>query len=153
MRSIVDHYRTLTWNYERAAGLKRRPTAFTDRRSTDRSYLQWSIDTWTRRAYLARREALAKIQRRLSVHLPKPPTLYAQLAKRVAYSRRLALRLREIYPGKVSRQFASAAGATSRQTLQLWQERSAIAAVAVSEHGVDLLPIPARLNESFMCIH
>ncbi|MFL5963532.1 MAG: hypothetical protein ACJ757_11650 [Gaiellaceae bacterium] len=153
MRSIVDHYRTLTWTYERAAHLKRTPASFSDRRSVDRRYLQWSIDTWTRRAYLARREALAKIQRRLSLHLPKPPTLYAQLSERVTYSRRLALRLRKIYPGRVSRRFASATGATGRETLRLWQQRSALAAVAVSEHRLDVPLIPAWLNDSFMCIH
>src|SRR5207245_2615362 len=50
MRSIVDHYRTLTWTYQRAAHRRKTPTSFTDRRSDDRSYLQWSIDVWTRRA-------------------------------------------------------------------------------------------------------
>jgi hypothetical protein len=153
LRSIVNHYRTVTWAYERAADLKKTPTSFRDHRSTDRAYLQWSIDTWTRRAYVARRAALAKIQHRLAVRLPKPPTLYAQLSRRVGYSRRLALSLRRIYPGKVSRRFASATGATGRETLQLWQQRSAFAAIAVSEHGLDRAPIPAWLNDSFLCIH
>lgn len=152
MRSIVDHYRTLTWTYERAADRKKTPTSFSDHRSTDRSYLQWSIDAWTRRADLARRAALAKIQRRLAVHLPKSPPLYAQLAARVRYTRSLALNLRRIYPGRVTRSFASATGATGRETLQLWQRRSALAAVAVSEHRLDLA-IPAWLNDSFLCIH
>jgi hypothetical protein len=152
LRSIVDHYRTVTWAYQRAAGEKRTPTAFSYRRSADRAYLQWSIDTWTRRAYLARRAALATIQRRLAVRLPKPPTLYAELSDRVTYSRRLTLSLRRIYPGKVTRRFASATGSTGRATLQLWQERSALAAVAVAEHGTGPA-IPAGLNDSFMCIH
>ncbi|HEY8646022.1 MAG TPA: hypothetical protein VIL77_09120 [Gaiellaceae bacterium] len=153
LRSIVDYYRTLTWTYERAAERKKTSTSFSDRRSTDRSYLQWSIDAWTRRADLARREALTKIQRRLSVHLPRSPSLYARLSARVTYSRRLALSLHEIYPGKATRSFASATGATGRETLRLWQVRSALAAVAVSEHGLALLPIPASLNDSFLCIH
>jgi hypothetical protein len=153
LRSIVDHYRTLTWTYERAADRKKTPTSYSDRRSSDRAYLQWSIDTWTRRADLARREALAKIQRKLAVQLPKSPQLYARLSARLTYSRRLTLSLRKIYPGRVTRSFASAAGATDRETLRLWQRRSALAAVAVAEHGENLMAIPASLNASFMCIH
>jgi hypothetical protein len=153
MRSIVYHYRTLTWTYERAADQKRTPTSFSDRRSTDRAYLQWSIDAWTRRSDVARREAVAKIQHRLAVHLPKSPSLYARLSKRVAYTRQLTLSLRRIYPGKVTRTFASATAATGKATLQLWQRRSAQAAVAVSEHGENVPAISAALNASFMCIH
>jgi hypothetical protein len=152
MRSMVDHYRQLTWTYERAADRKRTPTAYSDRRSTDRAYLQWSIDTWTRRADQARRKALAKIQKGLSVKLPKSPPLHARLSARVTYSRQLALNLRRIYPGKVTRTFASARGPTGGETLRLWQQRSALAAVAVAEHRLDQL-IPAWLNDSFMCIH
>jgi hypothetical protein len=153
MRSIVDHYRTLTWTYERAAHEKKTPTSFSYRRSSDRAYLQWSIDAWTRRADVARREALAEIQRRLDVHLPRSPSLYARLSARVTYSRRLALSLRRIYPGRVTRSFASARGATGRATLRLWQRRSALAAVAVAEHGESLAAIPADLSASFLCIH
>ncbi len=152
MRSIVDHYRTLTWVYERAAEQKKTPTSFSDRRSTDRAYLQWSIDAWTRRADVARRAALARIQQRLSVHLPRSPSLDAGLSKRLTYSRRLTLSLRRIYPGKVTRTFASATASTGRETLLLWQRRSAFAAVDVVKHSLDA-PIPAFLNASFMCIH
>ena len=114
MRSIVEHYRTLTWTYERAGDRRKTPSSFSDRRSTDRAYLQWSIDAWTRRADLARRQALAKIQRRLAVHLPRSPSVYARLSARLTYSRRLALSLRKIYPGQVTRTFASATAATGR---------------------------------------
>ena len=153
MRSIVNHYRTLTWTYERAADRKKTPTSYSDRRSSDRAYLQWSIDTWTRRADLARREAVTRIQRKLAVKLPKAPRLYAKLSARVTYSRKLTLSLRKIYPGQVTRSFASATGATGRETLRLWQRRSALAAVAVAEHGDRLTAIPASLAASFMCIH
>lgn len=156
LRSLVDHYRTLTWKYERAAHVKKTPTAFSDRRSTDRAYLQWSIDTWTRRAYVSRRRALAAIERRLAVRLPKAPTLHAQLSERVAYSRRLALKLRRIYPGSVTRRFAAATGDTGRDTLRLWQLRSAVAAVQVAEHAVAepvAAAIPAGLRDAFLCIH
>jgi hypothetical protein len=152
MRSIVDHYRTLTWTYQRAAHERKTRSSFTDRRSTGRAYLQWAIDTWTRRADLARREALVKIQRRLSVHLPKSPPLHARLYARVRYTRRLALNLRRIYPGGVTRRFASATRPSGRATLRLWQRRSALAALAVSEHRFEP-QIPAWLNDSFLCIH
>ena len=152
-RSIVDHYRTLTWTYERAAGRRRTPTSFSYRRSTDRSYLQWSVDIWTRRAERARGEALAKIQRRLSIRLPKAPPLYARLSARVRYTRSLALNLRRVYPGQVTRRFASATGATGRATLRLWQLRSALAAVAVAKHGLDAQSVPGWLSDSFLCIH
>jgi hypothetical protein len=153
MRSIVNHYRMLTWTYERAADKKRTPTSFSDRHSTDRAYLQWSIDAWTRRADLARRDALAKIQRRLSIRLPKSPPLHARLLARVQYSRRLALNLRRIYPGRVTRSFASASRPTGRETLRLWQRRGAAAAVGVSEHRLNGVAIPAWLNDAFLCIH
>jgi hypothetical protein len=153
MRSMVDHYRTLTWTYERAAHHKKTTTSFIDRRTTDRAYLQWSIDVWTRRADQARRAALAKIQRRLSVHLPRSPSLHARLYERLTYSRRLTLKLRKIYPGMVTRRFASASGDTGRETLRLWQRRSAFAAVAVSKHGLARPQIPSWLNDSFLCIH
>lgn len=150
MRVLVDHYRELTWTYERAAALKRTPTAFVDRRSRDRELLQRSIDAWTRRAYLAQRQALAVIHRRLLVPLPQAPSLHARLYARVSYSRRLALSLRRIYPGRVTRLFASAEARTARETLRLWQRRSASAALGVTLHEPG---IPAWLHDSFQCIH
>jgi hypothetical protein len=158
MRSLVDHYRTLTWSYERAAYAKRTQTSFSYRRSTDRAYLQWSIDTWTKRAYLSRLRALAAIHRRLSVDLPRPPALHAQLYDRLSYSRRLTLRLRRIYPGTVAARFAAARGPTARATLRLWQARSAQAAVAVAEHagaaqGGRPPAVVPWLRDAFLCIH
>ena len=150
MRLLVDHYRDLTWTYERAAHLKRTPSSLADRRTNDRSYLQWSIDTWTRRAYLAQRQALAVIHKRLLVSLPPAPALHARLFARVSYSRRLALSLHRIYPGRVTRRFASAQAGTARANLRLWQRRSASAALLVSEHEP---AIPAWLHDSFLCIH
>jgi hypothetical protein len=152
MRSLVNHYRTLTWTYERAAHLERTPTSFSDRRSSDPAYLQWSIDTWTKRAYVANVKALAALHRRLSVDLPHPPTLHARLSARLGYSRRLTLRLRRIYPGTVSPGFARAQAATDRATLRLWQARSARAALAVAQHAGPAA-IPAGLRGAFFCIH
>jgi hypothetical protein len=153
LRSIVSHYRTLTWTYERAARERRTRTSYLDRRTTDRAYLQWAIDTWTRRSYLARARALDRIHRRFGVRLPATPRLHGRLSDRVAYSKRLALRLRRIYPGHVSRAFASARSTNGRATLRLWQRRSAVAALDLVRHGVVRLEIPPPLLEAFSCIH
>ena len=150
MRVLVDHYRDLTWTYERAAHVKRTPSSLRDRRTNDARYLQRSIDLWTRRAYLAERRAVAAIHARLLVRLPHAPALHARLFERVSYSRRLALSLRRIYPGRVTRRFAQAHAPTARATLRLWQRRSASAAVGVSLHEP---AIPAWLHDSFLCIH
>ena len=150
MHVLVDHYRDLTWTYERAADVKRTRTSFVDRRTSDPRFLRRSIDAWTRRAYLAERRAVAVIHRRLLVPLPHAPALHARLLARVSYSRRLALSLRRIYPGRVTRRFASAEAPTGAETLRLWQRRSAFAALGVVEHEP---AIPAWLGDSFKCIH
>lgn len=149
-RVLVEHYRAVTWTYERAAHLRRTPSSFSERRSTDRAALQLLVATWTRRAYAAQRSALAAIHRRLLVRLPRAPRLHARLYSRVSYSRRLTLSLRRIYPGHVSRAFARAQAPTAPATLRLWQRRGAVAALEVSEHG---LALPASLHDSFICIH
>jgi hypothetical protein len=153
LRAVVEHYREVTWMYERAAHVTRTPTSFSYRRSTDPGYLQWTVDTWTRRAYVARERALARIDRSLSVSLPKAPGMHSRLYTRLSYSRRLALRLRQIYPGTVSRSFASAHARTSSATLRLWQVRSAAAAIQVAQHGYAKPPIPTFLQGAFLCIH
>ncbi|MFL5927571.1 MAG: hypothetical protein ACJ77E_11620 [Gaiellaceae bacterium] len=153
LRSLVAHYRTVTWTYQRAAHRRRTPTHYVERRSRDREYLQWSIGTWTRRADRAQRAAVARIERRLPVDLPKPPRLHARLVRRVAYNRRLALSLRRIYPGTVPHSFARAWGRSGRETLRLWQKRSALAAVAVAAHVPDAESVPAWLSDAFQCIH
>jgi hypothetical protein len=157
LRSLADHYRSITWLYQRAAHRHRTPTSFAYRRSADRDYLRWTIDRWTRRAYVARAAALRSLHRRLDVHLPPAPALRAPLAKRVAYSHRLTLRLREIYPGRAPRSLASAAPANPRASLRFWQQRSAAAMVAVALHAEELAPrrpaLPAWLARAFLCIH
>ena len=153
MRTLVSHYRTVTWTYERAAHVPRTPSSFSDRHSTDRAYLQWTIDTWTARAYHARALALARIQRKLSVSLPRAPALHSRLWSRLSYSRALTLRLRRIYPGHVSRRFAAATRRTAGATLRLWQLRSASAAVLVVQHARVQPAFPAWLLSAFECIH
>jgi hypothetical protein len=151
LRQVVEHYRTLTWTFERAARVHRTPTTFSYRHSADRQYLQWTIDTWTRRASTARDVALRRVHTRLAVPIPKPPLEHSALARRVAYTRRLTLELRRIYPGSVTKRFARAHATTRAETLQLWQRRLAAATVAVLRNGHR--PMPAALSSAFLCIH
>jgi hypothetical protein len=153
LRAVVDRYRRLTWTYERAAHLKRTPTSYSYRRATDADYLEWTIETWTRRAYAARAAAVRHVHRALQVRLPDAPSLHASLGKRLSYTRQLTLKLRGIYPGTVTSGFAHAHGRTGRSTFRLWQERSARALVLVSEHGYARPPVPAFLEQAFTCIH
>ena len=153
LRSLADHYRRVTWEYQRAAHLRRTRTSFSYRRSSDPAYLRWTVASWTNRAYVAQRRALASIHARLAVKLPPPPAPRASLHRTLTYTRQLTLRLRRIYPGRVTRSFASANAATDRATLRLWQERSAAAAIAVTEHAVRRAQIATSLLQDFMCIH
>jgi len=153
LRALVDHYRSLAWTYERAGRSPRTPSSFSYRRSTDRAYLQWTLDAWTRQAYASQARALSAIHRRLAVPLPAQPGLHAAVSTRLRYSRGLALRLRRIYPGTVTRAFASARARTDRGTLRLWQERSAAAALAVVLHVTRQADLPGWLEDDFMCIH
>ncbi|MGN6798177.1 MAG: transglycosylase family protein [Gaiellaceae bacterium] len=151
LRQVVEHYRTLTWTFERAASVQRTPTSFSYRHSVDREYLQWTIDTWTRRASLARDAALRRVHTRLAVAIPKPPLLHSSLSRRVSYTRRLTLELRHIYPGTVTKRFAQAHGKTGPATLRLWQRRLAAATLQVLQHGHR--PLPRALTSAFQCIH
>jgi hypothetical protein len=153
LRSLVDHYRTITWTYQRVAKTPESPTSYSYLRSTDGAYLRWTIDRWTRRAYAAQQLALGRIDRRLGVRLPHPPALRSRLAARLRYSRRLALRLRGIYPGSVSRRYARAGAATASATLRLWQQRDALAALAVVRNALRKPTVPAWLERAFLCIH
>jgi hypothetical protein len=152
MRALVDHYRSLAWTYQRAGHVPRTPTSFAYRRSTDRAFLRRALDGWTRQAYAAQDRALTTIHRRLAVPIPDQPGLHAAVATRLHYSRRLALRLRRIYPGTVTRAFASARARDDRGTLLLWQERSAAAPLAVVLHGTRKPDLPAWLEDDFRCI-
>src|SRR5262249_46397126 len=127
LRQVVEHYRTLTWTFERAASVQRTPTSFSYRHSVDRHYLQWTIDTWTRRATTARDVPLRRVHRRLAVAIPKAPREHSALYRRIGYTRRLTLELRRIYPGSVTRRYAAAHARTGAATLQLWQRRLAAA--------------------------
>ena len=151
LRQVVEHYRTLTWTFERAARVHRTPTSFVYRHSLDRRYLQWTIDTWTRRASSARDVALRRVHSRLAIAIPKAPLPHSRLSRRVAYTRRLTLELRQIYPGSSTKGFAAAHGKTGADTLQLWQRRLAAATIQVLRYGHR--PVPRRLSSAFLCIH
>ncbi len=153
LRAAVDDYRTLAWTFERAARIRRTPTSYSERRTADLGYLRWAVETWTRRAYHARDLALARVHRRFAVRIPRPPTPRSRFQARVSFSRAEALVLRRIYPGSVTRSFASARGATSTATLRLWQERLAVATIQVLRHGRAQPRIPLDLRSAFLCIH
>jgi hypothetical protein len=153
LRALADHYRSLTWTFQRAAHVPHTPTSFSYRRSTDGEYLRWTIHTWMRRADTARNRALRRVEHRLSVRIPAPPSARSRLARRVSYSRKIALKLRRIYPGKVTRAFASAHGDSRTETLRLWQKRLAAATALVLRHGYARPQIPGFLEGAFLCIH
>jgi hypothetical protein len=153
LRSLVGHYRTVTWTFERVAHVRPVRSSYAERHTDDRGYLRWVIDRWTRRAYVARSQALAVLHRRLAVSLPRPPGLRASLRARVAYSRRLALALRRIYPGHVARSFASANVRGGSPLLRVWNRRSALAALDVARHARPRPDIPPALSSAFLCIH
>ena len=151
LRSLTDHYRALTWTYELAARGPRTPTSFSYRRATSPTYLRYTIDLWTRRADRAHRLAITRLERRLSLHLPAPAPLRASLHRRIVTERRLALRLRRIYPGHVPRSYLRVRVTRAASLLRLWQSRDAVAALAVARHGHG--PLPAALVRAFSCIH
>jgi hypothetical protein len=153
LRALADHYRSLTWTFQRAAHVPRTATSYSYRRSTNGDYLRWTIATWTRRAYTARDRALTRLEHRLSVRIPEPPGLRSRMARRVSYSRAVALKLRRIYPGRVTRNFASARRDSGGETLRLWQKRLAAATAQVLAHSAARPAIPAFLQGAFLCIH
>ena len=153
LRALADHYRSLTWTFERAAHVPRTPTAYSYRRSTNIGYLRWTVGIWTRRADAARNTALRRVERRLAVRIPEPPGLRSRVDRRLTYSRTVALKLRRIYPGRVTRRFAAARRHSGGATLRLWQQRLAAATAQVLAHGYARPPIPAFLQDAFLCIH
>jgi Transglycosylase-like domain len=156
LRALADHYRGLTWSFQRAARVEPTHTSYSYRRSTDARYLQWTIDTWMRRADAARAQALARVHRKLAVRLPHAPALHSRLSSRLTYTKRVTLKLRRIYPGSVTRSFASARARSGKGTLRLWQKRLATATLAALKHGrpkAAIPAIPAPLQSAFLCIH
>jgi hypothetical protein len=156
IRSEVDHYREQAWTFARVAHEARQPTSFSYRHSTDASYLEWTLGHWERVAYETRGHALAALRRRTKAKLPSAPRLHAVLGARIAFARTLTMKLRRIYPGRISRSFASSRADNGSATLRLWQTRSAQAALAVAAHpqaADDTAPEADPLLGEFLCIH
>lgn len=155
LRAVADHYRTVTWSYDRAAHRHVVPTSYSYRRSLDPGYLQWTVEEWQRHAYAARAAALQALRRRLGLSLPLGPGLHAALSRRVRYVRRLTFRLRSVYPGRsVTRALTGAGGASGVALLHAWETRAAGAAIAVSRHATRMTVVgPRWLTDAFLCIH
>src|SRR5215210_5199759 len=79
LRQIVDHYRRLTWTYQRAAGQTPTPSSLSYRTAVARRYLQWTIDLWHARAEHARTDALAAVGKRAQVEFPEAPSTRAAI--------------------------------------------------------------------------
>jgi hypothetical protein len=154
MRAAVDHYRGVTWVYERAARARRTPTSYSYRRSVDKAYLQWTVTAWQRRAYQARARALRRIHQRLRVPIPPAPQLRAPISRRLNYDRALARRLQSVYKGVPTRSLDSARPSNPQQRLKVWDRRVAAATLAVSLRAEGLtIAGPRSLTEKFLCIH
>jgi hypothetical protein len=151
LRVVADHYRSLTWTYERAALARTTPTSFSYRHSASRTYLRWTIGVWTHRAYRAHVQALRGIRHRLRVRLPKAAPLHASLSRRLTSERKLALKLERIYPGHAPRRTRTIAVGSAARALLLWQSREAAAALRVASHAHPALP--GTLIRAFGCIH
>ena len=151
LRAAADHYRSLTWVYERASGAVRTPTSFSYRRSASRTYLRWTVAVWTRRSYRAHLRALARIRRRAGVALPRIAPPKAPLAKRLRSERLLAERLERIFPGRARPAVRAAQSGGLVSALGAWETREARAALAVARQ---LQPeLPPGLLRAFSCIH
>jgi GH24 family phage-related lysozyme (muramidase) len=157
LRQIADHYRQLTWTYERAAGAHTTQSSLSYRAATGRSYLQWTIDLWQARAEHARARALAAVRKRVQVALPQEPPRRAPIVSRIVYQQAVTWRLQRVYPGRTTR--ASDSFRTTRSpdyrrwTLHLWQRRAAGAALAVAKHAPTRTAVSPSLTSAFMCIH
>jgi hypothetical protein len=165
LRRIADHYRQVTWTYQRAAKKQRTRSTLSYRHSPNPRYLEWVIGLWQERADDARASALTSVQRIARISLPSPPLRHASIVKRIAYHRAVTWRLQTLYPGR--RTLGSDAfrktrsDAYRRWALHVWQRRAANAAFGVATH-VDAeraRSLPTRvlssnpLASSFMCIH
>jgi Transglycosylase-like domain len=157
LAAIADHYRGVTWTYQRAARVKLTPSSLSYRRSRDGAYLQWTIELWQARARRARARALAAVRRRTRVELPAVPAERGPIVRRIAFQRSLTWRLQRIYPGRVTAGSAAfrhtRSDAYRRWALRLWQRRAAAAALAVVRHAPRRARAPAALAHAFVCIH
>jgi hypothetical protein len=169
LRQVADHYRRVTWTYQRAAKTRRTASSLSYRRSPDRRYLRWTIALWQGRAEQARARALDVVEHRVRLRVPSEPQSHAALVSRIVYHRALTWRLQKVYPGRTtagSNVFRTTrSDAYRRWALRLWERRAAAAALAVSRHAKPK-PEPKAakakprrllaanpLASGFLCIH
>jgi hypothetical protein len=53
----IDHYRALTWRWQRLMGKRLTPTDYSARETESKLYRRWVLRLWQRRAVAARRQA------------------------------------------------------------------------------------------------
>ena len=154
IRSAVDHYRTVTWLFQRASRQHPTPTSYSYRRSTDPAYLQWTLKEWEHREYDARLHAMSALRHRLRLDLPASPGLHAALDRRIAFARELTQKLAKVEGHAPARSLASAK-LPAKQRLYRWQVKAAVMTLKVSRRPVTAphLTAPAWLTDAFTCIH
>lgn len=126
----IDHYRAVTWRWERLLDLPRTQSAASARRSPDPAYRHWVLRLWQRRATAVQRRAL--------------PWLARQVAGYEATVRHWDL-VMGVRPPAPLRTTASASALPQRQAeYRLWKARAA-AVWAKAQHP--------PYERAFECIH
>jgi Transglycosylase-like domain len=152
LRSSIDHYRRVTWTFERSAHLARTPTSFLYRRVRSEKYLRWSLHHWELSSRVARRRALASLHERFLVPVPSAPRNLASVQSGIQYNRRLVAVLgRWTARPSENRFLATARGGEA--ALRFWQERAATVVLTLSQTGPQRLVVDDSLTEAFLCIH
>jgi len=153
MRRTIDHYRRVTWTFERSAHLARTQTSFQYRRIRSEQYLRWSLRHWELSARVARRRALASLHQRFLVPVPKAPKRLASVQSGIRYYRSLVVSLGRwtARPPESRSRFATRGGGEA--ALRFWQERAASVALMLSRTGPQRLVVDDWLTEAFLCIH
>jgi hypothetical protein len=153
-RASVDHYRSVAWLFQRAAHQRRTPTSYSYRRSTDPSYLQWTLKEWQKREYAARLRAADSLRHRLGLQLPAAPGLHASLPRRIADARGLVAQLTKVDPRQAPARSLESARLPATKRLFRWQVKAAVMTLHVSRHATRLSAIATPwLTDAFTCIH
>ena len=64
----IDHYRSVTWRWQRVVGAPRTRSSFTARKSPDAAYRRWVLRLWKRRAHAAQTRAAHWLDARTSMY-------------------------------------------------------------------------------------
>ena len=152
LRGTIDHYRRVTWTFERSAHLARTPTSFLYRRVRDETYLRWSLHHWERSSRIARRRALAALHRRFLVAVPRAPRQLASVQSGILYNRRLVVVLGRWTARPPGRRLLAATH-DREAALRFWEEQAATVVLTLSRTGPQRLVVDDWLTEAFLCIH